>query len=155
MNIKNKKIHQHAFTLIELVISMTIIAIAIIGVMLAINTAELYSGDTLIKQQAASIAEAYLEEILGKNFPSGACPSGTRSTWTNICNYNGLSQAPTDQDGNAIAALAAYTVTVNVDSSTAVLGGLTAGIQVVRVDVNVSHRNMSAMTYSVYATNYN
>lgn len=146
--------------MIELIISMTIIGIAILGTMLAINTATLFSGDPLLKTQATAIAESYLEEILGKNFPTpvatAACPSTglTRSNFNDICNYHGLSQVPTDQNGNAIASLGAYTVQVAVDRQTAALGGLTAGIQAVRIDVTVSHASMTGMTFSVYRTNY-
>ncbi len=142
------------YSLIELVVSMTLIAIAILGTLFAVNIAGMYSGDPMITYQAASIAEAYLTEISTKNFPTGTCPSGTRSTYTNICNYNGLNQPPTDETGTAIAALSGYTVQVNVDTTAAVLGSLTAGTQSVRVDVTVSHLGMDTMTYSMYRTNY-
>jgi len=144
------------YTMIELVISMTIIAIAILGTLLAVNTAVLFSGDPLISTQAISIAESYLEEISSKDFPISPCPAGTRATFTNICNYNGLNQAPTDQNGNAIAALSAYNVQVTVDSATASLGSpsLTTGTQVVRIDVRVSRALMPTMTFSLYRTSY-
>ena len=145
------------FTLIELVISMSIIAITLIGVLMAINTSTLYSSDPLLTHQAIAIAESYLEEIVSKAFPIGTCPAGTRSTYTNICNYNGLSESPRDQNGNPIAALASYNVSVSVDSTTASLGfpSLTSGTQVVRIDVTVSHTpNMVPVTFSMYRTNY-
>ena len=142
------------YTLIELVMSMTIISIAILGTLFSINMASLYSGDPMITYQGISIAEAYLTEIGTKSFSTGSCPSGTRSTYTNICQYNGLNQVPTDQTGTAIAGLGGYTVQVVVDSSTAVLGALTAGTQAVRIDVIVSHSNMDTMTFSAYRTNY-
>ncbi len=150
-----RKNHQ-GFTLIELVVSMTIIAIALLGTLLSINTAALFSGDPLIVQQALFIAESYIEEITGKDFPVTPCPSGTRPTFTNICNYNGLSEAPTDQTGTAISGLGNYTVNVSVDSTTASLGApsLTAGTQVVRIDVTLSHANMQSITFSVYRTSY-
>ncbi|HXH54483.1 MAG TPA: type II secretion system protein [Gammaproteobacteria bacterium] len=151
------------FTLVELVISMTIISIAILGTLLAINTATRFSGDPLISTQAIAIAESYIEEILGKNFQSptvpaaaAACPSTvlTRANFNDICNYNGLNQAPTDQNGNAIPELSGYTVQVAVDRQTAALGALVSGTQVVRIDVTVSHTSMTGMTFSVYRTNY-
>lgn len=144
------------FTLIELVISITLISIAVLGVLLAVNTAAVYSSDPLLNYQAVGIAEAYLSEIGTKNFPpTGSCPAASsRSTYTNICQYNGLNQVPTDQTGSAIAGLGSYTVQVNVDSTTAALGSLVAGTQVVRVDVTVSHAMMDTMTFSLYRTNY-
>jgi MSHA pilin protein MshD len=144
------------YTLIELVVSMTIIAIALIGTLMAINMAVLYSGDPVLRQQAMVIAESYLEEIGGKNFPTTPCPSGTRSTFTNICNYNDLSEAPTSQDGTPMAGLGAYTVNVAVDSTSASLGSpsLVPGTQVVRIDVTVFHAPMTPMKFSLYRTNY-
>lgn len=147
------------YTLIELVISLAIIAIAVLGTLLAINTAGLFSGNPSINYQAIAIAESYLEEISQKSFPPipiTNCPAATRANFTNVCNYNGLSEAPHDQTGNAIPALAAYTVNVLVDTSTAQLGSpsLTAGTQVVRIDVTVSHNQMPTMTFSTYRTNY-
>lgn len=144
------------FTLIELVMSITIIGIAVIGTLVAIQTANRFSGDPLLIQQSISIAEAYLEEIVSKQFTTGACPGGTRPNFTAICQYNGLNQAPTDQLGNPYSTLSAYNVTVTVDSTTASLGSpsLTPGTQVVRIDVTVTHPLMPSMTFSVYRTNY-
>lgn len=148
------------FTMVELVLSMTIIGIAILGTLLAINTAVRFSGDPLISTQAVAIAESYLEEILTKNFPTPnaatACPSTglTRANFTDICHYNGLNQVPTDQNGNAIAGLGGYTVQVAVDRQTAALGALATGTQAVRIDVTVSHSSMTGMTFSAYRTNY-
>jgi MSHA pilin protein MshD len=113
------------FTLVELVISMTIISIGLLGTLLSINTATRFSGNSLITTQAIAIAESYLEEIVAKNFQSPTIPAAanpcpptalTRASFTDICNYNGLHQAPTDQNGNAIEELSAYTVQVSVDS---------------------------------------
>lgn len=154
-----KKNHYNAlrgYTIIELMMSIAIIAIAVLGTLIAINTATIYSGDPMITYQGYAIAESYLEEIIQKNFPSGSCPAATRSNYTNICNYNGLSQVPTDQTGAAIAGLGAYTVNVVVNSTTAQLGSpsLIAGTQVVRIDVSVSHNRMPTITFSTYRTNY-
>lgn len=148
------------FTMIELVISMTIIGVAILGTLLSINTATKSSGDPLLSTQAISIAESYLEEIMSKSFPTpnaaAACPvTGlTRANFTDICNYNGLNQVPTDQNGNAIAGLSGYNVQVAVDRQTAALGALASGTQAVRIDVTVTHASMTGMTFSVYKTNY-
>lgn len=146
--------------MVELVISMVIIGIAVLGTLLAINAAALFSSDPLLTTQATAIAESYLEEILGKNFPTpavaSACPlpSTTRANFTSMCDYNGLNQAPTDQNGNPVSTLSAYTVQVAVDRQTATLGALSAGTQVVRIDVTVSHASMTGMKFSVYRTNY-
>jgi len=158
--IKRPQFLQAGFTMIELVISMTIISLALLGTLLAINTAGVYSGDPMLDHQGISIAESYLEEILQKGFSTVAsCPAppspGGRASFNDVCQYNGLSQPPTSQAGVAISSLLnTYTVTVTVDSSAASLGTLTPGTQVERVDVTVSHSTMPTMTFSSYRTNY-
>ncbi len=153
---KNQGSTAKGFTLVELVMSMTIISVALLGTILTINTAVKYSADPLLTHQAVSIAESYLEEMVSKDFPITPCPAGTRSSFTNICQYNGLSEVPTDQTHTAIAGLGAYTVNVTVDSGAANLGSpsLTTGTQGIRIDVKVSHTSMQTLTFSVYRTNY-
>ena len=151
------------FTMIELVMAITLMSIAMLGTLLAINTATLLSADPLITTQAIAIAESYLAEILGKNFESSTipaaatvCPSTTltRQDFKDICHYHGLNEEPTDQNGKAMPALRAYTVQVAIDRERAVLGTLAPGTEVIRIDVAVSHALMTGMTFSVYRTNY-
>lgn len=152
------------FTLVELVISMTMISIALLGTLLAINTATLFSGDPLVTHQSMAIGESYLEEILQKDFPIFPCPSppspGGRSAFNNICQYHGLLESPTSQSGSQISPqLNAYKVSVAVDGTNSVLGppnfpSLTPGSEVVRIDVTVSHPRISGMTFSAYRTKY-
>jgi MSHA pilin protein MshD len=154
--VRNKQL---GFTLVELVISVTIISIALIGTLLAINTATLFSGDPMITQQGIAIGESYLEEILEKSFPLTHCPAppspGGRANFNNICQYNGLSESPSSQVGLPIAvSLNNYIVNVNVDTATVILGSLNPGNQVARVDVTVSHPSMPTMIFSAYRTNY-
>ena len=51
-------------TLIDLIISITIVGIAVTGTLLSINRSVRSSADPLIAQQALIVAGAYLEEIL-------------------------------------------------------------------------------------------
>lgn len=136
-------------TLIELVISIAVIAIAVTGTLLAISRTVRASADPMVQRQASAIAEAYLEEILAKPYydetlgaAGGACPAdgGTRATWNNVCDYHGLDDAGArDQFGVAVAGLSAYRVRVTVDSATAALGALSGPSNVLRVDVRVTH----------------
>jgi len=151
------------FTLVELVISMVIIAIGLSGTLIVINSVVKRSGDPMVIYQAVAIAESYLEEISSKAFPtnmpcSSAQPVGGRVNYYNVCDYKYIAAAgevPTDQTGNAIAGLGSYNVKVNIDDTGASLGALTAAAnQVVRIDVTVSNPNGPTMTYSVYRTNY-
>jgi MSHA pilin protein MshD len=147
------------FTLVELVIAIVIISVALTGTLLSINVPSQHSADPMTNRQASAIAQAYLDEILTKTFPSsfpcGSPPVGGRSTYTNVCDYQGLSDTGAkDQYGNLITGLGKYNVSVNVDGTTAVLGTLTPGTQVVRVDVTVTRPTMPTLTISGYRTNY-
>lgn len=81
--------------------------------------------------------------------------SETRAGFDDICDYAGLAQAPTDQFGNALAALAGYQVQVTVDDN-ATFGSLSgAAGQVLRVDVSVTHTQSSLQSLlSTYRANY-
>lgn len=148
------------FTLIELVISIVIISVGLTGCIFALTTASRYSADPMIKQQASSIAKSYMEEIISKEFPTtvpcGAPPGGGRTTYTNICDYHGLNNIGVkNQNDQPVAALSAYNVTVNIDTSGAILGGLTSGTELIRIDITVSHVLLTtAMRLNAYRTNY-
>jgi MSHA pilin protein MshD len=147
------------FTLVELIIAIVIISVALTGTMLAISLTSKYSADPMTNRQASAIAQAYLDEILTQafptSFPCGTPPSGGRSTYTNICDYQGLSNTGAqDQYGNPISGLGSYNVAVNIDGTTAALGTLTPGTQVVRVDVTVTRNLMPTLIISGYRTNY-
>jgi len=147
------------FSLIELVISIVIISIALSGTILSSNMANLFSSDPSASLQAVNIAQGYMDEILNKTFPTTfpcpAPPVGGRSAYANVCDYQGLvNVGAQDQSGTTIPGLSAYTITVNIDGTTASMGTLTAGTQVVRVDVTVTRNLMPTLKLSGYRTNY-
>lgn len=147
-----------AFTLIELILSMTIVSIALTGTLLVFNTTVRHSADPMIIHQMSAVAQSYLEEILAKRFPvSLPCPipPAERSLYANVCDYHNLTDnGPEDQSGNQITGLSNYTVQVNVDTTGAILDSLMAGTEVVRVDVTVSHPAAQPLTLSGYRANY-
>ena len=155
--ILNKK--QAGSGLVELVLSITIIAVALTGTLLAFQTASLYNADPMLQQQAISIGKSYLSEVTQKDFPTTVpCPSppaGGRSVYTNVCDYHNLVDVGAKtQAGQAISGLGGYTITVTVDTAGAVLGSLTTGTEVVRIDVLVQHNNMPNVRFSGYRTLY-
>jgi len=154
---KNTKIaNQQAFTLVELVIAIVIISIALIGTMNAVFAVGGHSADPLVMHQAIAIGESYIDEISTKNFdnPCPAVPApGGRANYTSICHYSGLSEAPHDQTGAAIASLSQYNVSVTTDFAAANLNGLTGANNVARIDVTVTGPKLS-MTFSAYRTSY-
>jgi MSHA pilin protein MshD len=153
----------HGFTLIELILSMVIISVALVGTLLAINTTTRFSADPMLFHQAAAIAESYLDEIVSKNFPttlpcSSSEPIGGRANYASICDYKFIvagGEAPTDQLGNAVSGLEKYRVQIGINDTNATLQSLTAtASQVIRIDVIVSHPNIPTTMYSVYRTHY-
>ena len=147
------KSRQRGVNLIELLISIVIIAIACTGVLLIFAQTVRYSADPMLQTQALAVAEAYLDEILARplNDPSGgesgASEEGSPSVATNrpllddVQDYDNLRNSPPqDQDGNVAdfapvdgqPDLAGYQVDVDVTANVAV-----NGVAMARVDVRV------------------
>ena len=159
---------QRGVTLLELIIAMVIVGISIAGVMTVFVITTQHSADPMARQQAQLVAEAYLDEMLLKRFydpdTNNVCPAAAeaRSAFDNVCDYNGLNQAPTDQFGTGIAALSAYNVqvTVNIDAPPApgfpALNGMnnSDGIKVMLVTVTVTGPNNTSVTLNAYRMNY-
>lgn len=159
MNIKRASGVQRGVTLIELVISIVVISLGVAGVLLAIDRAGRSSGDPVILNQAVAIGEAYLEEILPKNFAdpdqpeSGGPEAGeTRPTYDDVSDYNGLSDAGArDQANNPISGLGAYTVNVTVVN--AALNGIGAA-DAKRINVRVTGPFGVDVTMTGHRTNF-
>jgi MSHA pilin protein MshD len=145
----------HGFTLIELIVAITVVAIAatiIMGVMGAIASR---SADSMLQQQAIAIAQAYLDEIEQRWVvdPNGTPPNTGRSSWDTVDQYNNLyNGGAQDQFGTAIPGLEAYTVTVNVTQSSALPG--VVGTYARRIDVTVTTPPNVTVVLSGYRTNY-
>ncbi len=140
--------HSRGVTLIELVVSITVIAIA--GAALTGTLAYLSgTGNTSILQaQAQSIANAYLNEISGKAFVADGV-EGSRDLYDDIFDYNGLDDAVArDEFGNVAGN---FRVRVSV-----VAGALNAvpAADVRRIDVTVDYGNASSVVASGYRTRY-
>jgi len=144
---------QRGFTLVELVMAIVIISLALLGVIQVIIVTTTHSADAVVDRQALAIAEAYLEEILLKDFsdPGGGAESG-RADYDNVVDYDGLSDSGArDQSGTAITGLTDYTVAVSVVA--AALGSVPLG-QAMMVTVSVSHPNGINLSLVGYKTNY-
>jgi len=141
-------------TLVELIVSIVVIGVALAGVMVVIVRNTIASADPLIWHQAVIVGEAYLEEILTKNFTADGV-EGSRDLYDDVMDYNGLTDSPPrDQNGTAIAALAGYSV--NVQVATEALNDITlASGNAVRAQVTVTMPTGSDVVVSGYRTNYN
>ena len=143
------------FTFIELVIAIVVIGIAVSGVLLVMNETTQHSADPMITHQEIAVAQAYLEEILVKSYTSNGV-EGSRDQYDDVCDYNGLNEAPTDQTGTAIGALGSYNVTVAVNGGSC--GGtaefLNGTTPAELVTVTVTGPNNTSIALTGYRTNY-
>lgn len=143
------------FTLIELVVAITIVSIAATTILGTIAAVSSRSADAMLQQQAGAIAQAYLDEILQRWVvdPNGTPPNTGRGSWDLVDEYNGLVDVGAkDQFGNALTGLGAYTVNVGVVQSTALPGIAAAAAR--RVDVTVTREPNVYVVVSGYRTNY-
>ena len=145
-------------SLIELVVAIVIIAIALTGTLLVVDTTTRRSADPMLETQATSIAAAYLAESIQKAYldPDTAmlCPTpeGSRAAYDNVCDYDGLDEiGARDQSGTAITGLESYRVEIDVDRSVN-LGGLSGSANVIRVDAAVTDPTGRIVRLSAYRT---
>jgi len=139
---------QHGVTLIELVISMLIISVALVGILSVINLTTRHSADPLLQRQALAIAESYLEEITAQAYSGGA--STGRAHFDDVDDYHGLNDSGVrDQNGNAVAGLSQYTVSVSVAAVT-----LADDVAAKQIIVSVNASGMPEVTLVGYKANY-
>lgn len=145
------------FSLVEMIICIVVISIALTGVMSAIIYANRNSADPLIRQQAITLAQGMMEEVMLRNFlqsgSTSSCPPSD-GQYDNICDYNGYTETPP-------APLDHYTVAVRVvpTDDLGVAGSpqldiLGSANDVLRIDVTVTHDSGASVTLSAYRTNY-
>jgi MSHA pilin protein MshD len=150
MAIARKKQGLSGFTLLELITTIVVIAVAAPALMSIFSSTIQTSADPVFQHQALSIAEAYMEEILLKDFTIG--PETTRASFDDVRDYNGLTDVGArDQANNLIAGLNNYTVTVTVASDG--LNGIAAADSL-RIDLTVSHAMIDDILLSGYRVNY-
>jgi MSHA pilin protein MshD len=150
-------------TLVEMIVSIAIIAVVVSGTLLLVQKVAVHSADPMIERQALAIAQAYLEEILLRPYwdpllgaGGGACPAppASRDLYDNVCDYQGLDDAgAADQTGTPVPGLAAYRVRVAVDAGAA-LGDLSGPADVLRVDVRVTHPAVVDLVLSGFRARY-
>lgn len=142
-------------TLVELVISITVVSIASAALLGVVSISTAGSADAMVRYQQVAIGNAYLEEILLKSYIDPNCVDGesSRASFDDIDDYNGLSDAGArDQFGNALAGLEQYAVNVAVAS--AMLGN-PADIPSLQATVTVTHPAGAPMVFTGYRTNPN
>lgn len=134
-----RKTGHNGFTLVELVIALVVIAAAAAGVLLVYAQTVLGSADPLLRAQARSIAEAYMDEALARAYedPDGSengnggnegdCGDSanadvsegeSRDTYDDVWDYHSIGgESPTTQIGNVVSGLDAFTVDMFVNGN--------------------------------------
>lgn len=171
--------HSQGATLVELVVTIMVVSIALAGVLAVIEINARTSADPMVQHQSIAIAEAYLEEILTKEFtnPEGSDVGGpetlegeTRASYDDVNDYHGLANngcsavtgaCPTlgscvcDQNGNPIDGLQGYAVNISVMSEDLVGTAITLSAAYVwRVQVTVTPPLGDPVVIGGYRTNY-
>ena len=155
MNTRRDGCRQAGVTLVELVVSIVIVAVAASAVLGVLATTTQGSADPMIRHQAVAIAEAYLEEIALKptDDPDGVDGEVIRSDFDDVDDYHGLADVGArDQFGNPLAGLGSYDVSVSIVNS----AGLPAApaADVYRIDVNAVRSPAVSFTVSGYRLRY-
>ncbi len=141
MSTKYISAYVQGYTLIELIITIVVLAIGVVVLGSMVSTIGGKSASPVIQTQGLYIAEAYLEEASLKSYndPDGVAEgcAVTRDLWDDIGDYGtclAAAVAPTNPQGDSIAALARYRVSMTVGAP-AVVGGVNTR----RLEVRVTH----------------
>ncbi len=173
---------ERGLSLIELLVFIVVVGIAVTGVLSVYSLNARASADPVVQKQALAIAESLIEEVLAKPYTYcdpddanvetaanvGACaiPEGigpevaqgesryaNLTPFDNVNDYNGFSMAGiVDLNGNAVAGLGGYTVTVQVQPAGA-FNGIPAG-ETLLVTVTVTAPGNQGVSLSGYRTRY-
>ena len=145
-----RKMSTSGFTLLEILTTVIVIAVAATALMSVFSSTVRTSADPMFQHQALAIAEAYMEEIRLKDFAIG--PETTRASFDDVRDYNGLTDVGArDQNNNLIAGLNDYTISVTVVNDG--LNGIAAADSL-RIDIVVSRALIDDILLSGYRVNY-
>jgi len=155
------------FTLVEMVVSIVVLSVGLLGVLSALSFSTAHSADPMLDTQGRAVAEAYLEEILLRAYadPDGNEAGEARSTFDDVDDYDALAangctatsaacptagECPCDQLGEPLDGLAGYRVAV------ATVGTSLNGAPAWRVDVTVTHVRDAGLRVALsgYRTQY-
>lgn len=77
------RVRQRGITIIEMVITIVILGIALVGITQMISNGLRSSANTLTETRAVALAQSYLDEIFGKRFDDASNPRGIPPCRTN------------------------------------------------------------------------
>ncbi len=118
---------QSGITIIEIVISISILAIALTSLVSLFTSNSIRSAVPLVREQAVHIASAYMDMTLLHNYSDpflelGTCEegAGNRHNFDDVNDFNCINDTDGARDhlGNLIEGLEAFNVDINVTSTT-------------------------------------
>lgn len=134
--------NQRGLTFIELIVSIVIVGIVLVGAVNGITVLVSDSAEPIVRQQALYIAESYLSEILAKEYrdPGSGNVCDTiptmRANYDDVCDYRTLNDIGAhDQLGQPIVDLENFNINVNITMTTL------SSTDALQVDVSVSNGN--------------
>lgn len=152
------------FTLIEVITTIIVVSIASAALLGVFGNLVSSSANPAIRQQAVTIAEAYMEEIrikayddpqLGPGNDTGLAEAGeTRASYDDIRDYNSLATTEVrNQNDVAITELSDYSVTVSIENAGLNTIDAVSG-DALRITVTVDHPSIEPMSLVGYRANY-
>ena len=171
--------HNRGFTLVEIIVVIIVFSIAAVGVLGTYQQTMRHANDPVHNARAVKLAQAYLEEILGKRFDEnggqGGVPrcgsadagsqlcsgafgpdggEGSRDLFDDVDDYDGLDiPTATDAQGNVLTGYTGYRVQVQVVNAGNELVGLN-NVEAKRVDITVTTPRGYDFNFSGYRVNY-
>lgn len=171
------------FTLVELVITIAVLSVALLGVAYSLQYSAQHGADSLWQTKTVELAQAYSDEILTKRFdeqsPVGGIPACGSSASAAACSailgpeageqrgagvnsyddvddYHGLDEMPpVDALGAVRSGYAGYRVEVRVSYAGSDLGlGSNLQAKQIRILVTPPLTPATAVPFSVYRGNY-
>jgi MSHA pilin protein MshD len=141
-----QKSSEAGLTLIELIISITIMSISMTSIMSVFSNSAANSSTPMVREQALSIASAYMEEIMLQPYvdptsSTNTCEEGAsnRALFDDVDDYDCVndSNGAIDQNGHTITGLEAYNINIDITADT--LNSATAK----RIDVTVTRDGLA------------
>ncbi|MEH6628596.1 MAG: type II secretion system protein [Motiliproteus sp.] len=163
------------FTLVELVVSIAVLSIALLGVAYSLQFSARSSADPLWQSKTIALVQAYSEEILSKRFdeltPVGGIPactsctaevsfgadsetrSGGVNTFDDVDDYHGLNEQPRDSLGNLRSGYSNYRIEVTVIYAGTALG-LSDNQFAKEINIRVTPPGQQPLDFGVYRGNF-
>ncbi len=167
----NRSKAQRGLTLVELVITIVVLAIAMSATLTAFSNSMKYSADPMWQYKSVKLAQLYLDEILSKKYdtttPLGGQPASTtvncgsigpeageiRTTYDDVDDYHDpVDVTPSKVTGALDASYASFKIHITVACE--VTGAGTVNDQLKIIVVTITPPGQSTMDFAVYKGNF-